>query len=123
VERLYFIAVSWSLVTVDDDNTTLIDLGNSPTRTLHWNIYRDVKAVPEDRISPVLGEVPDGEYRVDNITEVPIAVLGAHSFDSVTTQIDFAPTISDYAWTQLLFSYPYDKWTGQVVFAATDRSA
>jgi hypothetical protein len=123
MERLYFIAVSWSLITVDDDNKTLIDLGNTADKTIHWNIYRDVKAVPEDRISPVLGEVPDEEYRVDNITEVPIAVLGAHPWDSVTTQIDFTQAISDDAWAQPLFGYPFDFWTGQIVFAATDRSA
>ena len=79
-----------------------------------------------------------GQYRVDNITEVPIAVLGAHPWDDVSTDIDFGQEISEYAWTQPLFGYPFgswllelleqsierilqDKWTGSIVLAATDR--
>jgi hypothetical protein len=119
--KLYFKAVSWSLSYVDTDNN-LLDLGTTADNTLHLNIYRDVKAVPEDRISPALGEIPD-EYRVDNITEVPIAVLGAHPWDSVTTEIDFTQAISDDAWHQPLFAYPFDRWTGHIVFAATDRDS
>jgi hypothetical protein len=96
-------------------------LGTDSSNTLHLNIYRDVKAVPEDRNSSKADVT--GVYRIDNITEVPIAVLGAHPWDSVTTQIDFAQAISDNAWAQPLFAYPLDRWTGSIVFAATDRDA
>jgi hypothetical protein len=116
--KLYFKAVSWSLSYVDTNNN-LLDLGTTADNTLHLNIYRDVKAVPEDRNSTTFDVT--GVYRVDNITEVPIAVLGAHPWDSVTTEIDFTQAISDDAWNQPLFGYPFDRWTGQIVFAATDR--
>jgi len=90
---------------VDDDNTTLIDTGTSAKTTLQVNIYRDVKAVPEDRNSTVVGGVPEDVYRVDNVTEVPIAVLGQHQWDSVSTQIDFQQAIEESAWTQPLFGW------------------
>ena len=116
---MHFQAVSWSISYVDTDNKTFLNFGTTPDNTVHLNIYRDVKAVPEDRNSSKV-DVTD-VYRVDNITEVPIAVLGAHFWDDVTTEIDFEQAKSDDAWKQPLFGYPFDQWTGDIVFAATNR--
>jgi hypothetical protein len=85
---------------------SLANFGTNVNNTVHLNIYRDVKAVPEDRTSNVPNINMSGQYRVDNITEVPIAVLGAHPWDSVPTDIDFTQEISEDAWTQPLFGYP-----------------
>jgi hypothetical protein len=65
-----------------------------------------VKAVPEDRTSPTGANTTD-QYRVDNITEIPIAILGAHPWDDVPTDIDFDEAVAEDAWTQPLFGYPF----------------
>jgi hypothetical protein len=100
-------AVSWSIVYVDSDGVSITDFGTNVNNTVHWNLYRDVKAVPEDRASNVPNIDTSGQYRVDNITENPIAVLGAHPWDSVSTDIDFGQEVSEDAWTQPLFGYPF----------------
>ncbi|KIM32358.1 hypothetical protein M408DRAFT_326953, partial [Serendipita vermifera MAFF 305830] len=113
------LTVLWSLAYVDTDNKTLLDFGRTKDDTVHFNLYRDVKAVPEDRNSTEFDMT--GQFRIDNVTEVPIAVLGAHSWDSVTTSIDFTQAVAENAWEQPLFGYPFDTWIGQIVFALTDR--
>ncbi|KIM32284.1 hypothetical protein M408DRAFT_216300 [Serendipita vermifera MAFF 305830] len=115
------LTVMWSLAYLAIDNKTLLDYGTSKLDTFHLNLYRDVKAVPEDRNSTIWNM--EGEYRVDNITEIPIAVLGAHPWDSVTTSIDFTQAVAENAWEQPLFGYPFDTWAGQIVFAMTDRDS
>ena len=70
-----FKAVSWSIAYVDMDNSTLVDFGTNKNNTVHWNVYRDVKAVPEERNSTIYDMT--GQFRVDNVTESPIGVLGS----------------------------------------------
>jgi hypothetical protein len=138
VSELFYSAVSWSLVTVDSDNNT-VAMGATNETAHPFNIYRDVKAVPETRHSPLSNVTFDpGEwYRIDNVTAVPIAVLGLHDWDAVDTDIDFtqAEPVSNYLYNQHrclltaiqdnaskqpLFAYPFDQWAGSIVFAATD---
>ncbi|KIM32283.1 hypothetical protein M408DRAFT_326900 [Serendipita vermifera MAFF 305830] len=115
------LTVMWSIAYLDADNKTLLDYGRSKDDTFHFNLYRDVKAVPEERNTTVTDIDLTDVYRVDNITEIPIAVLGAHPWDSVTTSIDFTQAVAENAWEQPLFGYPFDTWVGQIVFAMTDR--
>ncbi|KIM32282.1 hypothetical protein M408DRAFT_326899 [Serendipita vermifera MAFF 305830] len=115
------LTVMWSIAYLDADNKTLLDFGRSKIDTFHLNLYRDVKAVPEERNSTLIDVDMTNVYRVDNITEIPIANLGAHPWDSVTTNIDFTQAVAENAWEQPLFGYPFDTWMGQIVFALTDR--
>ena len=93
--KLFHSAVSWALVTLDSDNKTLVPMGATNETAFPFNIYRDVKAVLEDRQSPFSNNtIPlSGTYRIDNVTVVPIAVLGQHAWDSVDTDIDFAQAV------------------------------
>ncbi|CCA73126.1 hypothetical protein PIIN_07080 [Serendipita indica DSM 11827] len=61
-------------------------------------------------------------YRIDNITQPPIAALGMYPFDSVDTYIDFTQVKEEDAYAQPLFGYPFDVWQGSIVFALTDRN-
>jgi hypothetical protein len=93
--KLFHLAVTWSLVTLDSDNTTLVPMGATINTSFPFNIYRDVKAVPEDRQSPFSNNTNNlsNAYRIDNVTVAPIAVLGQHAWDSVDTDIDFAQAV------------------------------
>ena len=93
--KLFHSAISWALVTLDSDNKTLVPLGATNDTAFPFNIYRDVKAVLEDRQSPFSNNtIPlSGTYRIDNVTVVPIAVLGQHDWDNVDTDIDFAQAV------------------------------
>lgn len=96
------------------------------------NLYRDVKAVPEDRlVDPDLlelagltqADIQSTYYRIDNVTQPPLATLGMHPFDSVDTNIDFNQAREEDPYAQPLFAYPFDIWQGSIVFALTDRVA
>ena len=39
---IFFPAVQWSVVYLDEDKTTFHDLGTSSSNTYEFNIYRDV---------------------------------------------------------------------------------
>ena len=95
--KLCRLAVTWSLVTLASDNKTLVAVGATNETATPYNIYRDVKAVPEDRQSPFSNVTstfdPSEWYRIDNVTVVPIAVLGQHDWDNVDTNIDFAQAV------------------------------
>jgi hypothetical protein len=93
--KLFHSAVSWALVTLDSDNVTLVPMGGTINTSFPFNIYRDVKAVPEDRQSPFSNNTNNlsNAYRIDNVTVAPIAVLGQHAWDSVDTDIDFAQAV------------------------------
>jgi hypothetical protein len=137
--ELFHSAVSWSLVTYDIDGNP-VAMGATNDTAHPFNIYRDVKAVPETRQFPLSnGDInSSGWYRIDNVTAVPIAVLGLHDWDDVDTDINFTqaePVSScrtssallmasqDNAWRQPLFAYPFDQWSGNIVLAATDLLA
>jgi hypothetical protein len=48
----YLLGISWSLVLTDEGSQgqqTLSDLGTKENNTVAFNIYRDVRAVPEER--------------------------------------------------------------------------
>lgn len=131
VERT--LKVAWSLVTLKQDGNTQTfeDFGTNATNSLAINIYRDVIAINDTRSIPsnLTGTELGTELaeliglKIDNDTAIPIAVLGRHPWDDVTTEIDFAQSTANYAWQQPLFAYPFDQWTGNIVFAATDRDA
>jgi hypothetical protein len=101
--KIFYSAVSWSLVTVDSENNT-VAMGATNDTAHPFNIYRDVKAVPETRQSPISNVTfdPSEWYRIDNATAVPIAVLGLHDWDGVDTDIDFtqAEPVSSYLHNQ-----------------------
>jgi hypothetical protein len=109
----------------DQGQQIISDLGTTNVTTVAFNIYRDVKAVLEDRPIPASVGLEPGDiiYRVDNITQPPIAVLGTHPWDSVDTDVDFVQAAPDNAWKQPLFAYPFDVWAGSVVLLATVREA
>ncbi|CCA77444.1 hypothetical protein PIIN_11421, partial [Serendipita indica DSM 11827] len=95
-----------------------------------WNLYRDVKAVPEDREANATilqqynitqEQLQSIIYRVDNTTQPPIATLGMHPWDGVDTDIDFTQAKEEDPFAQPLFAYPFDVWQGSIVFALTDR--
>jgi hypothetical protein len=90
MSELFYPAVSWSLVTYDADNNP-VAVGATNDTARPFNIYRDVKAVPETRQFPASDVGIDflGWYCIDNLTAVPIAVLGLHDWDDVDTDIDF----------------------------------
>lgn len=117
------LTVQWSLWTFDNDSQAFVPLGSTPNNSYPFNIYQDVKAVPEDRTPPNPNTtfVPSDNYRIDNVTLAPIAVLGQHDWDSVDTDIDFTQSKANDAWRQPLFAYPFDEWSGSIVLAATDR--
>ncbi|PVG03781.1 hypothetical protein CPB86DRAFT_748230 [Serendipita vermifera] len=119
--------VSWSLLFIDVDSQgrqTLNDLGTTNDTTVAVNIYRDVRAVPEDRPVPAgINVDPQSLLRIDNTTLPPIAVLGVHPWDSVDTTIDFTQAAPDDAWKQPLFAYPFDRWVGSIILAAADRES
>jgi hypothetical protein len=119
------LTISWALVTPGSDNVTLVPIGATNDTAFPYNIYRDVKAIPENRSSPYSNNTIDltGQYRIDNATLAPIAVLGQHDWDNVDTDIDFAQAVADNAWKQPEFAYPFDVWQGSIVLAATDREA
>jgi hypothetical protein len=104
ISELFCSAVSWSLNTIDSDNNT-IPVGSTNDTAVPFNIYRDVKAIPEDRRSPFSNVTfdPNGDYRIDNITALPIAVLGLHEWDNVDTDIDFAQAVA-------VSNYLYNQW-------------
>lgn len=95
ISEPFYSAVSWSLVTLDSDNITLVTVGATEATAYPFNIYRDVKAVPETRQSPFTNSSfdPSQWYRIDNVTVSPIAVLGQHDWDNVDTDIDFAQAV------------------------------
>ncbi|CAG7855027.1 SubName: Full=Uncharacterized protein {ECO:0000313/EMBL:CCA74385.1} [Serendipita indica DSM 11827] len=121
--------VSWALVYVDNTTGIVHPSGETPEDRWQVNLYRDVKAVPEDRQgnATLLAEFDltqaelESTYRVDNVTQPPIATLGMHPFDSVDTNIDFNQAKEEDAFAQPLFAYPFDVWQGSIVFAITDR--
>ncbi|PVG03770.1 hypothetical protein CPB86DRAFT_810345 [Serendipita vermifera] len=121
--------ISWSVLIIDEDDQghqTLTDLGSTNETTVALNIYRDVKAVPEDRpinttLLELIGMTQEQVYRIDNTTQPPIAVVGMHPWDSVDTDIDFTQASPDNAWRQPLFAYPFDRWAGSIVLASTVR--
>jgi hypothetical protein len=104
LSELFCSAVSWSLNTVDSDNNT-VPMGSTNATAFPFNIYRDVKAVPETRRSPFSNVTfdPSGNYRIDNVTAIPIAVLGLHEWDNVDTDIDFAQAVP-------VSNYFYNQW-------------
>ena len=71
-------------------------IGATNDTAFPYNIYRDVKAIPENRSSPYSNNTIDltGQYRIDNATLAPIAVLGQHDWDNVDTDIDFAQAVA-----------------------------
>jgi hypothetical protein len=93
--KLCRLAVTWSLVTLASDNKTLVAVGATNETAYPFNIYRDVKAVPEDRQSPFANNTYNlsTSYRIDNITVAPIAVLGQHDWDGVDTDIEFTQAV------------------------------
>ncbi|CAG7855206.1 SubName: Full=Uncharacterized protein {ECO:0000313/EMBL:CCA75632.1} [Serendipita indica DSM 11827] len=121
--------VSWALVYVENGTTTVQPSGQTVNDTWQVNLYRDVHTVLEDRqASPALLEQAgitqeqlDSRFRVDNITQPPIATLGMHPWDSVDTSIDFNQAKEEVPYAQPLFGYPFDIWQGSIVFAITDR--
>lgn len=59
--------------------------------------------------------------QTDNATAPHIGVIGAHPWDTVNTDISFGPKDENpTAFRQPLFGYPFDEWSGTVVFVATD---
>ncbi|KAG8805611.1 hypothetical protein FRC18_006586, partial [Serendipita sp. 400] len=123
------LTVSWGLTYLAQDNSTLLPMGDTLGTNFSFAIYRDVKVVNDDRaIAPDLASVFEsynisttGRLRIDNVTQPPIAVLGQHPFDSVDTSIDFQQAVEENPWKQPLFGYPFDVWTGSIVFAAVDK--
>ncbi|CAG7855207.1 SubName: Full=Uncharacterized protein {ECO:0000313/EMBL:CCA74901.1} [Serendipita indica DSM 11827] len=109
--------VSWGLVYVGDDNRTVQATGQTVNDTWEWNLYRDVKAVPEDREANATilqqynitqEQLQSIIYRVDNTTQPPIATLGMHPWDGVDTDIDFTQAKEEDPFAQPLFAYPFD---------------
>lgn len=99
-------------------------MGSTPETAFPYNVYQDVKAVPEDRNSTLEPSFdPSQSFRIDNITLTPNGVLGQHDWDSIDTDIDFTQSIANDAWKQPLFAYPFDEWSGSIVLATTDRLA
>ena len=112
--------VSWALVYVGADNKTIQATGQNISDTWEWNLYRDVKAIPEDReanatllaqFNLTQADLTASAYRIDNATQPPIATLGMHPFDSVDTDIDFTQAKEEDAFQQPLFGYPFDTCT------------
>jgi hypothetical protein len=89
ISEPFYSAVQWSLFTLDSDNKTLVAMGATNATAYQFNIYRDVKSIPETRQSPFPDSTfnPSDWYRIDNVTAVPIAVLGQHDWDGVDTDI------------------------------------
>ena len=109
--------VSWALVYIGEDNHTVHATGQTANDTWEWNLYRDVKAIPEDRQANATllaeynltqADLIASAYRIDNATQPPIATLGMHPFDSVDTDIDFTQAKEERAFEQPLFGYPFD---------------
>ncbi|CAG7852074.1 SubName: Full=Uncharacterized protein {ECO:0000313/EMBL:CCA74901.1} [Serendipita indica DSM 11827] len=124
--------VSWSLVYVENNTNVVRPSGQTVDDRWQCNLYRDVKAVPEDRlVDPDLlelagltqADIQSTYYRIDNVTQPPLATLGMHPFDSVDTNIDFNQAREEDPYAQPLFAYPFDIWQGSIVFALTDRVA
>ncbi|KAG8799084.1 hypothetical protein FRC16_005853 [Serendipita sp. 398] len=116
--------VSWSLIdSTNTENSTFYSAGDKFSVVRQWNLYRDAKAIPGLRTPntdiPVINLYD--LYCVDDPTLAPIATLGQHKFDSVITEIEFTCSKENDAFSQPLFGYPLDVWTGSIVLVLTDR--
>ncbi|KAL1701434.1 hypothetical protein EV121DRAFT_282662 [Schizophyllum commune] len=112
------LTVQWSVVYLDEDKTTFHDLGTSSSNTYEFNIYRDVKAIPDDEATEFF-EDQTTYYRVDNSTANRIATVGVHPWDSFDTDIDMAQAVDNDVWKQPVFGYPWDVWHGSLAIVST----
>lgn len=90
--------VAWSLVTINETNPDNLDeFPSAQNESFPINIYRDVIAIVDERsLPPNITEAPGDMgfgLRIDNVTAIPIAVLGKHTWDDVTT-VCFSVTVS-----------------------------
>ncbi|KAI5893274.1 uncharacterized protein SCHCODRAFT_02687371 [Schizophyllum commune H4-8] len=113
------LTVQWSVVQLDeDDKTTFHDLGTDDDNTYELNIYRDVKAIPDDEATEFF-EDQTTYYRVDNSSAYRIATVGMHPWDSFNTDIDMAQAVDNDVWKQPMFGYPWDVWHGSLTIVST----
>lgn len=92
---LHLSGVAWSLALADEKDANILeDFPPAQNASIAINIYRDVIAIPDERpLPPNITNILEGftpadagfGLRIDNETAIPIAVLGQHTWDDVTT--------------------------------------
>jgi hypothetical protein len=118
-----FAEINWALVMVDDNNK-LVPTGTNSTNNVAVGIWRDLGVVLEDRaVTNTTGW--NAVFRVDNVTQAPLGVVGRHPYDSIETDIDFGQQQPDAGkkpnpWIQPSFGYPFDVWVGSIVLIGND---
>jgi len=128
--------VEWSGLFQDTNTSDPVPLANGTYPNIFWplDIYRDVSTfiydttLPRDNSTNTTSttntttsdiDLSNYWFRVDNGSTPHIGSIGLHPWDSFETDISFGQS-SDVPniLTQPLMAYPFDLWTGDIVFVA-----
>ena len=125
--------IEWSGLFQDTNTSDPVPLANGTSPNIFWplDIYRDVSTVIYDQTLPDSSstnttnttaqdtDLTNYWFRVDNATTPHVGSIGLHPWDSFETDISFGQSgdATDIL-TQPLMAYPFDVWTGEIVFVA-----